>query len=318
MKLHRLLLSLFWRVLQTVPVIIAATFIVFLLLHLVPGDPAVALAGENPTEQHIEVIRHLYGFDRPFIVQYLVWLWHALGGDLGQSTQSDQPVLALILHSLPNTMIIVGYALVIGTAAGALLGALAAVSAGSVLDSLVTVTASLGVALPGFWLAMMLVSVFALQLRWLPAVSSDLTSSPLAAFLTGTLPAVALAFGVMAQVARQLRNALAEVLASQYARTLRAKGLSQRSVVWKHGLKNVGVTMITLVGLMVNHLLSITVVIEAVFAIPGIGTLIVNAAVNRDYAVVQGVVLFMVIIVVLVNFLVDALCLLVDPRTRDA
>ncbi len=298
--------------------IVAATFIVFLLLYLVPGDPAVALAGENPTEQHIAYIRHLYGFDQPFIVQYLTWLWHAIHGDLGQSTQSDQSVVSLILHSLPNTLIIVAYALVIGTLVGAAIGGLAATFAGSVMDLLATAVASLGVALPGFWLAMMLVSIFAIQLRWFPAVSSDLTSSALDALHAATLPAIALSFGVVAQVARQLRTALADSLASQYVRTLKAKGLPYRIVLWKHGLKNVGVTMVTLVGLMVNHLLSITVVIEAVFAIPGAGTLLVNAATNRDYAVVQGVVLCMVVLIVLVNFTVDILCLLIDPRTRSA
>jgi peptide/nickel transport system permease protein len=304
------------RILQAFPVIVASTFIVFLLLYLVPGDPAVALAGENPTEQHIEVIRHLYGFDQPFIVQYLKWLWNALHGNLGQSTQSDQPVVSLVLHSLPDTLIIVVYALIIGTVIGVLIGVLAAAFSGSFMDSLATAIASLGVALPGFWLAMMLVSVFAIQLRWFPAVSSDLTSSLLGVFKGATLPAIALSFGVVAQVARQSRSALTEALSSQYARTLKAKGLPRQSVLWKHGLKNIGVTMITLVGLMVNHLLSITVVIEAVFAIPGVGTLLVNAATNRDYAVVQGVVFCMVVIIVVVNFAVDMLCLLVDPRTR--
>jgi peptide/nickel transport system permease protein len=198
------------------------------------------------------------------------------------------------------------------------IGVLAASRAGSIWDGLVTSIASLGVALPGFWLAMLLVSVFAMEIRLFPAVSSDLLSSPVAALQGATLPAVALSFGMIAQVARQLRNALAEALSSHYTRTLTAKGLSRGSILWKHGLKNVGVTMITLLGLMVNHLLGATVVVEAVFAIPGIGTLLVNAATNRDYAVVQGVVLFLVVIIVLVNFLVDILCLAIDPRIRSA
>ncbi len=313
-----LLRTLGWRLVQVLPVIVLATFVVFGLLHLTPGDPAMTLAGDNPSPAHIEEIRHLYGLDRPFVVQYADWLWRAVHGDLSQSMLTRESVLTLILQRLPNTLLIASGALLLGLAIGVPLGISAALRQGSMLDQLVTGLASFGVALPSFWLAMILVTVFALKLQWFPASgASPLTVKPGDALWHAALPAVALAGGTVAEVARQLRSALIEVLASQYMRTLRAKGLSSAAILWKHGLRNVGVTLLTVIGLMVNRLLGATVVVEAVFAIPGTGSLVSYSAINKDFPVVQGVVFMLALAAILTNLVVDLLTVLVDPRISE-
>ena len=303
------------RVAQILPVIVFATFIVFGLLHLVPGDPATILAGDYPSAERIEQIRVQYGFDRPLLVQYGTWLAHAARGDLGDSLLSGQPVLPAIAEQFPNTLIVVVGAVMLSLCVGVPLGIAAATRAGSMADALVSAIASLGVALPNFWLGMVLVSIFALKLGWLPATgSAPFASDPLQAIRHAMLPAAALSAGGIAEVARQVRSALTEVLGTQFIRTLRAKGLSARSILWKHGLRNIGVTLLTIVGLLVNRMLGATVVIEAVFAIPGLGSLVVKSAIGKDFPMVQGVVLLMVLIVIVTNLVIDLLYPLVDPR----
>ena len=303
------------RLLQVVPIVVFATFVVFSLLQFVPGDPALALAGDYATKERIEEIRQLYGFDRPLVVQYSVWLWHAASGDLGVSLLSSSKVTDLILERMPNTILIAAYALVIATVVGVSLGVAAATRVGSRLDAAITSVASLGVALPSFWLAILLVVGLSLNLHLFPATGArSLFDDPVAAIRHATLPAVALATGVIAELTRQVRSALIEVLGSQYVRTLRAKGLGPVAILWKHGLRNISVTLLTLVGLQVNRLLSGAVVIEAVFAIPGAGSLVAYSAINKDFPVVQGVVLVFVLMVIVINLVVDILGAVLDPR----
>jgi peptide/nickel transport system permease protein len=307
------------RLWQLLPVVIFATLVVFLLMQLVPGDPALMLAGDYASKARIEEIRHLYGFDKPVLVQYGIWLWHAVQGNLGNSLFSSEPVTQLILHRMPNTVLLASYALVMAAVIGIPLGVLAAVRQGSKLDQLVTGLAALGVALPSFWLGIILVVHFSLRLHWFPATGAvPFMQAPLDALAHLTLPAIALAVGVIAVLARQIRSALLEVLGSQYMRTLRAKGLSPGAVLWKHGMRNVSATMLTILGLQVNRLFSGAVVIEAVFAIPGIGSLVSYSAINKDFPVVQGVVLMVVIIVIMVNLIVDVLSAMLDPRVAAA
>jgi peptide/nickel transport system permease protein len=212
-------------------------------------------------------------------------------------------------------LLIVALALLIALIVGIPLGIAAATKPGSWIDSSVMAIASLGVAVPNFWLGMLLVAFFALQLNWLPATGvASLMKDPWAALSHAILPAVALASGGIAEVARQLRSSLVEILSSQQVRTLHAKGLPPSSILWRHGLKNVSVNLLTVVSLLANRMLAATVVVEAVFAIPGMGGLIVNAAMNRDFPVVQGVVFTMVLIVVSLNLLTDILYSVLDPR----
>jgi peptide/nickel transport system permease protein len=307
------------RLWQLLPVVVFATLVVFLLMQLVPGDPALMLAGDYASKARIEEIRQLYGFDQPVLVQYGIWLWHAVQGDLGNSLFSSEPVTQLIAHRMPNTLLLAVYALFMASVIGIPLGVLAAVRQGSKIDQFVTGLASLGVALPSFWLGIILVVHFSLKLHWFPATGvAPFASAPLDSLAHLTLPAIALAVGVIAVLARQIRSALLEVLGSQYMRTLRAKGLSPAAVLWKHGMRNISATMLTIVGLQVNRLFSGAVVIEAVFAIPGVGSLVTYSAINKDFPVVQGVVLMIVVIVILVNLTVDVLSAMLDPRVAAA
>lgn len=306
------------RILQIIPVCVLATFIVYGLLQLVPGDPAHVLAGEYATEERIEQIRQLYGFDQPFVVQYWHWLSNAARGDLGISLLSNEKVTTLIAQNFPNTLLIVAYAMLISLVIGIPLGIAAATRAHTKTDAAVSALSSVGVALPNFWLAMLLVAFFALSLRWFPATGAkSLTVDFWGALHHATLPAVALAASGIAEVARQLRSSLIEVLSSQYVRTLYAKGLASTVILWKHGLKNVGVSLLTVIGLLFSRLIGATVVVEAVFAIPGMGNLLVRAAINKDMPVVQGVVLTLVVVVVLTNLIIDILYSWVDPRVSE-
>jgi peptide/nickel transport system permease protein len=303
------------RLIQAVPVLVLATLVVFGLLKLMPGDIAITLAGENATEARIAEIRALYGLDRPFLVQYGSWLFNALQGDLAKSLASGEAVVVSIGRSFPNTLLIVVLAMAVALTMGLLLGMLAASRPDSLLDRFVTSIASLGIAVPNFWLAMILVSWLALEFGWFPATGAvALAQDPLKALHHAILPALALAGGGMAEVSRQLRSSMVEYLSSPPVRTLHAKGLSPASILWKHGLKNVGVNLITVATLLFNRMLAATVVVEAVFAIPGMGGLIVNGALTRDLPVVQGVVFVMVLVVITVNLIADVLYTVLDPR----
>jgi len=303
------------RLLQAAPVIVLATFIVFGLVKLLPGDVAVTLAGDNATDQRIEEIRRIYGLDRPFLVQYGAWLWKAVQGDLSQSILSGEHVVTSIARCFPHTLLIVAMALALALIVGVPLGAAAAARPNGLIDRATMTLASVGIAIPNFWLAMILVSLFALRWNIFPATGATaFSASPSDAIYHATLPALALAAGGMAEVARQVRGSLLDIMGSQFVRTLRAKGLETSTILWRHGLKNIAVNLLTVTGLLFNRLLAATVVVEAVFAIPGMGGLIVHAAIQRDFTVVQGVVFAMVVVVILVNLVTDVLCAAVDPR----
>ena len=303
------------RLLQALPVLVLATFVVFGLLKLMPGDIAITLAGDNATDQRIAEIRTLYGLDRPFLVQYGSWLAHAAQGDLSKSLASGEPVAQSIARAFPNTLLIVALAMTVALGLGIPLGMLAASRPDGLRDRVVTSVASLGIAVPSFWLAMILVAWAALDFGWFPATGAvPLKESVPRALHHAVLPALALAAGGVAEVSRQLRSSLVEILSSPPVRTLRAKGLSAGVILWKHGLKNAGVNLLTVATLLFNRMLAATVVVEAVFAIPGMGNLIVNAALTRDLPVVQGVVFVMVLVVITVNLLADLLYTVLDPR----
>ena len=303
------------RLLQAIPIMILATFLVYSLMQLIPGDVAVTLAGENASDERIEQIREAYGLDQPFLVQYGQWLAGAVQGDFGTSLRTGEPVAETIARVFPNTLLIVIYAIVLSVLIGVPLGILAASRPGSKLDGSVMGAASIGVAIPNFWLGMILVTTLALTWGWFPATGfvSPFTNI-WAALWFATLPAIALCANGVSEVARQLRSSLVEIHSSQHVRTLHAKGLSPTNVLWKHGLKNVSVNLLTVVSLLVNKTLAATVVVEAVFAIPGMGNTIVDAVLEGDFPVVQGAVLAMVVTVILVNLVTDVLYTVLDPR----
>jgi len=303
------------RLLQAIPVLLLATFSVFMLLKLLPGDVAITLAGENASVERIEEIRRLKGLDQPLIAQYVQWVLGAVQGDLSESLLSGEPVSTTLARVFPNTLFIVLYAVTLSVVVGVPLGILAASRAGGLGDKLVMVLTSVGVALPNFWIAMIFVVIFALNRSWFPATGFvSPFEDPLAALWYATLPAVALAASGMAEVGRQLRSSLVETLHSQHFRTLHAKGLPFRSILWKHGLRNVSVNLLTVISLLISRTLAATVVVEVVFAIPGMGNTIVNATLQRDFPVVQGAVLVMVLTVITVNLVTDILYSILDPR----
>lgn len=308
-------LMLLGRLVQAGPIMILATFLVFSLMQLVPGDVATTLAGENASEARIEEIREIYGLNQPFLVQYGSWLLGAVQGDFGQSLLSGEQVAETVFRVFPNTLFIVVFALILSVLIGLPLGILASAKPNSKLDGIIMGTASLGVAVPNFWLGMVLVSVFALTWPWFPATGfvSPAESLP-SALWYATLPALALSTNGVAEVARQLRSSLVEIHNSQHVRTLHAKGLSPALILWKHGLKNVSVNLLTVVSLLFNKALAATVVVETVFAIPGMGNTIVRAVLEGDFPVVQGAVLAMVVTVIIVNLLTDLLYTVLDPR----
>lgn len=305
------------RLAQALPVILLATFLAFGLLKLVPGDIAVTLAGDNATDARIAEIRQLYGLDKPFLIQYAEWLWRVVQGDLSKSLLTGEAVLVSIQRCLPPTLLIVILAIALSVLIGTPLGMLAASRRGSWIDSAVMTLGSLGIAIPNFWLAMLLVATLAMANNWFPVTGAvPFLEDPWGAIHHALLPALALAAAGVAEISRQLRGAMIELLSSQQVRTLRAKGLPPTAILWKHGLRNVGIDLLTVVTLLANRMLAATVVIEAVFAIPGMGSLIINAALQRDFPVVQGVILVMVVIVLLINLSADMLYGRIDPRVR--
>lgn len=307
-----------WRLVQVIPVVFLATLAIFALVQMVPGDPAAVIAGEYATAENIESIRQNLGLDQPVWLQYLNWLSGAVHGDLSDSLITGLPVLDEVMRRLPNTLLIAVLALLISVLVGVPLGILAATRAETFFDRVATGIASLGVAVPNFWLGMILVGTLSLSLGWFPTTGAKpITEDFWGALHHATLPALTLATAGIAEITRQLRSALIEVLSSQYARTLRAKGLSRTSILWKHGLKNASLTLLTVVGLVFNHTLGATVATEAVFAIPGAGSMIVSSAISKDFPVVQGVVFVLVLIVIAMNLVIDLLYTLLDPRARE-
>lgn len=305
------------RILALVPTMLLASFGVFVLVQLAPGDPAIAMAGEGATTEQIEAIREQQGFDQPILVQYWHWLTNALHGDLGTSITSGTSVVSEIGRTLPPTLALVIGALVIAITLGVAAGVVSARRANQPVDTVITSASAAGAAMPSFWLGLVLVSVFALNLGWFPATGFvGFTTDSWLALQHLVLPAIALGVAGAAEIARQLRAVLIETLASDHVRTLRAKGLPERQMVWRHALKGAAVPLMTVIGLQVSRFLGATVVVEAVFGIAGVGTLVVGAAQNKDFPVVEGVVLVMAFMVILTNFAVDASYRIFDPRIR--
>jgi len=312
--MRRMLLG---RLAALVPTVLLASFVVFVLIQLAPGDPAIILAGENATAERIEEIRRSLGLDRSVVEQYWAWLSHAVQGDLGTSIITQESITKAIARTLPITLQLVAGALLVAIVFGVIAGVASARRADTATDAVISSLSSAGAAMPSFWLGLVLVSIFALQLNWLPATGfASMTADPVKALRHLILPSIALGAVGAAEIARQLRGVLIEILASDHVRTLRAKGLAERRIIWVHALRGAAVPLVTIIGLQVSRLLGATVVVEAVFGIQGIGTLVVSAASNRDYYVVEGVVVVMALIVILVNFAVDVSYRISDPRIR--
>jgi peptide/nickel transport system permease protein len=294
-----------------------ATIVVFIGIRALPGDPALALAGEERDERALAEIREKYGLDQPVPVQYVRWIGNALRGDLGKSVRTGLAVTPMVGSRVPITLELAALSILVAVLLGVPTGVLAAVRRGSVLDYAANAIGLFGLSVPNFWLGLLLIVAFAINLQWLPASGFvPFVEDPVGNIARMILPAFVLGSGFAAVVMRQMRSAMLTTLDSDYIRTARAKGLSEWSVVGNHALRNSLITVVTVVGLQLGVLISGAVVTEQIFVIPGFGKLIVDAVFQRDYPVIQGVVLVSATGYIVANLLVDLLYSLLNPRIR--
>lgn len=305
------------RLLLAIPVLLGVSFLVFASVRLVPGDPAMAIAGELATPELVAQVRQEMGLDRPLLVQYVIYLERVLQGDLGHSVRSGLPVAAEIANRLPKTLQLAVLSLLFASAIGIPLGVLSATRANTWVDSLSMALALVGVSMPIFWLGLMLMIFFSVLLpRWLGLPGPVLPPTGTGTWKHLVMPVMALAATSMAIQARMTRACMLEVLRMDYVRTARAKGVAERWVIYRHALRNALIPIVTIIGLQFGTLLGGAVLTETVFAWPGLGRLLVDAIGYRDYPVIQGTVLVVTLGFVLVNLAVDLLYAYLDPRIR--
>jgi peptide/nickel transport system permease protein len=296
------------RLAQSLLVLLGVSFIVFFILYLT-GDPALVLLPPDSSEEDVQKFRQAMGFNDPFIVQYGRFLVGALHGNFGQSVRHGEPAFNLVVERMPATFELSGAALLVALCLAIPAGIVSAVKRNTILDYISTVVALLGQSMPTFWLGIMLILLFSVQLQWLP-------SSGRGDFRHLVLPAITLGLFTTARITRLTRSGMLEVLSQDYIRTARAKGVSDPPVVWKHALKNAAIPIVTIVGIELGTLLGGSVITETIFAWPGVGRLSVQAIYNRDYPVVQAAVFLLATTFVLVNVVVDVLYTYLDPRIR--
>jgi peptide/nickel transport system permease protein/oligopeptide transport system permease protein len=297
------------RLLSTVPVLIGISLLLFFMLRMLPGDPAQVLAGQMATPEEIETIRTQLGLDRPIHIQYASFLSRLARFDLGGSARTQNPVTEEIWARLPNTMLLAVVAITLACLFGIPAGIISAVRPYTWIDYLVTSSALFGISMPVFWLGLMLVIIFSIMLKWLPAGGTG-------SWQHVVLPSITLAAFVVAFIARMTRSTMMEVLSQDYTTTARSKGLKEQVVVIKHAFRNALIPIITVVGLQFGLLLGGAVLTETVFAWPGLGRLIVDSILARDYPVIQGAILIFGLLYILVNLAVDVIYAYVDPRIR--
>ena len=289
------------------------------LMHILPGDPVRIALGESATEETIQEYRARYNLDKPFLEQYVLWVQGILKGDFGESILYGEDVTELIRTKVPVTMAIGIPVVLISTVLGVLFGVITAVKRGSWLDQLITFIANVGIGVPQFWIAILCIFIFGLRLNVLPIQGYTSPSEDFGQYVRmAVLPVSCLAFGFIATITRQTRSNLLEVINQDYVRTARANGISERSVIFRHALKNALIPVITIVGLQVRIIVGGSVVIEQIFNIPGIGALLIRAITERDYFIVQACVLVMSLMTVVCNLIVDLLYGVVDPRVRKS
>ena len=307
------------RLLLTVVVLLGVTFIVFLIIQLVPGDPARVVLGVQANEQNVAALRERMGLNDPFFVQYWNWLTGVLRGDWGRSLITGQPVLPQIQSRLPATLQLTVVALIVGMLIAFPAGIISALRPGSRLDVGTSIISQIGVTIPDFWLGILLVLFFSLTLSWLPPSGyTSFRENPADWFAHIILPALTAGIISGAIQTRFIRSAMLEVLGEDYVRTARAKGLQERRVILRHGLRNAMIPIVTIIGLQITALLSSVVVVEVVFAWPGLGRLALDAVLDRDYPLLQGTVLVMAAMLTLTNLAVDLIYFFIDPRVEYA
>jgi peptide/nickel transport system permease protein len=325
------------RILQIIPVLLGVSIIVFFMVRAIPGDPAQILLGQTATQEQVQAMRAQMGLDKPVPVQYVLFLRDAFTGDLGESIVTGRPVTVELMARLPATLELTAFAMFVAVLVGVPVGVISAVKQYSILDKITSVLALTGISMPIFWLAMILVVIFTVNLQLLPfpgRLSSETTITAItglvlvdslltfnfAGFWDGLkhliLPAVALGTIPMAVVTRMTRSSMLEVMNEDYVRTARAKGVVPWRVVFKHALRNAMLPTVTVIGLQTGLLMGGAIITETIFAWPGVGQIAYDSINRRDYAMIQGVVLYGALLFVLVNLLVDILYAVLDPRVR--
>jgi peptide/nickel transport system permease protein len=305
------------RLFLTIVVLVIISFFSFLLLYIVPGDPAAAALGLESTPEQVEAYRHELWLDRPFLVQYFHWVGNAVRGDFGQSIAYREPISAIFKERIPTTLYLALWAFILSNVLGITAGIFCAIRRGGILDQTISVMANVGIAVPIFFLGILGIYAFALKLNWLPIMG---WTSPGTDFVMSTrqavMPVIALAIPGIAMMARQTRSSMLEVVRQDYMRTAWSKGMRERSVIVRHALKNALIPIITLMGLQIRILVGGSVIVEQVFNIPGLGRLLVYAAFSKDFLIIQAGVLLIGLIVCIANLTVDISYGWLDPRVR--
>lgn len=303
------------KLLSIIPLLLLVSIILFVLINLLPGDAAMGMVTEGASEDYINRIRAEMGLDQPPVTRYFKWLGNILRGDFGKSLISNQQVSVKLAQRLPVTLEITLVAILISLVIAVPLGILSAVRRGSVFDMLGSFVSMLGIAMPSFWMGMLMVLLFSVTLNLLPASGFvPFAKDPIGNLRSIIMPAICIGVPFAATVMRQTRSALLEVMEQDYVTTAYAKGLKGRVVIWKHALRNALIPVVTVVTMQIGRLIGGAVVTETVFALPGVGREIVDAILSRDYPVVMGMILVVAALVVVTNALVDVLYILIDPR----
>ena len=298
-------------------VLVLVSALSFGIIWLVPGDPTAVLLDANTSPEQVARLRAQLGLDKPLLLQIVEWYGRILRGDLGQSILLNRSVMAAILERLPVTLALAGISLLLAVVLGVAAGIIAAMNHNRWPDQLIMATALLGLSVPDFWLGLMMVFLFAVQFGWFPTGGFVPLQDSVAGWARSiTMPALALALVQMGFIARMARASMLEVLSQDFIRTADAKGLSRADIVLRHGLPNALVPILTVIGIVAGALLGGTVIIEQVFSLPGIGRLVIGAVLSRDFPVIQGGLLFLAVIYLAVNLIVDVLYAVVDPRVR--
>lgn len=302
------------RLLFMLPTILGSLTIVFFAIHLIPGDPALIILGEYATQEDIASLQHELGLDKPLIAQYFSFLSEYIVGDFGISFHSEQEVLSEILLRIPYTIELAVASILIALIIGLPLGIIAAIKRNSIIDYILTTVSIMGVATPSFWLGLILIIIFAINLGWFPIIGSGEETLLNLNFLT--LPAFAIGVSMAALIARLTRSNTLEVLGEDYIRTARAKGVKEHIVIFKHVLKNAAIPIITIIGLQMGHLIGGAIIIETVFSRPGVGKYLIDSIYARDFPAIQATTFIIVVVFLFINLIVDILYSYFDPKIK--
>lgn len=312
-----MLFSILKKILTAIPVLLVVSIVLFLLLNVMPGDAADSMSTMDATAEEVEALRESLGLNDPMYIQYLRWLKNVLKGDFGISFLNGASVTEKIVTRLPVTLELTLLAMLIAVAIALPMGVLSATHRNSAIDAIASFVSMIGVAVPHFWLAMMLIIIFSVNLHWLPASGFTPISQGLGKNLIKMImPAFSVGLGFAATVMRQTRSNMIDVLGTDYISTAKAKGMSKSVVVWKHGVRNALIPVITVIGMQTGRLFGGAIVVETLFGLPGIGTAIVQSIFSRDYQMTMGCVMMVAVIIILINTIVDILYVIIDPRVR--